>query len=231
MMRTMNVLVVESHPHAADAAAAALEDAGHRVHRCYDKGAKGFPCRGILDPAACPLESSIDVALVVRRHINPRPTRLEDGVRCAIRAGVPIVEDGTEVLDPYTPWIAQRLGPHADVVQACRLAASGGLEPLYTKIHERIAALLTSVAIDPASIRCRIEPSGHRLDVHLELPVVVTRGMEQALAVRVLDAVRSSGRTFGNVDVHVHPMLQGQVLAGPAAPNEHQPDHSEAPAH
>jgi hypothetical protein len=53
-------------------------------------------------------------------------------------------------------------------------------------------------------VQCRIEETGHRLDVHLDLPTAVTRGMEQALAVRVLDAVRSSGRTFGNVDVHVH---------------------------
>ena len=42
------------------------------------------------------------------------------------------------------------------------------------------------------------------LDVHLELPTTVTRGLEQALAVRVLDAVRSDARTYGKVDVHIH---------------------------
>jgi len=200
----MDVLVVESHPHAADLAVDALEEVGNRVHRCYDEDSRGFPCRGVVELASCPLTGSIDVALVVRLRINPRPTRLEDGVRCAIRAGIPIVEDGTEVLDPYAPWISERLPHGADVVQACQLATSGALEPLSSSIHERIAALLTSGAIDRDRVQCRIEETGHRLDVHLDLPTAVTRGMEQALAVRVLDAVRSSGRTFGNVDVHVH---------------------------
>jgi hypothetical protein len=202
MTNPMDVLVVESHPHAADHAADALEAAGHRVHRCHDEGSHGFPCRGVLDLAECPLNGPIDVA--VRDRINPRPTRLEDGVRCAIRASIPIVEEGTEILDPYTPWISERVRHGADVVAACLRVTSGELEPLCSSIHERIAALLTSVAIDRERVRCRIEATGHRLDVHLDLPVAVTRGMEQALAVRVLDAVRSSGRTFGNVDVHVH---------------------------
>lgn len=205
MTKPMDVLVVESHPHAADLAVDALEGAGHRVHRCFDDDALGFPCRGIVEPTSCPLDGPIDVALLVRHRINRRPTGLEDGVRCAIRAGIPIVEEGTDVLDPYTPWISARIPRGADVVQACQTAAARELEPLSASIHERIAALLSSVAIDRDSVRCRIETTGHRLDVHLELPAAVTRGMEQALAVRVLDAVRSSGRTFGNVDVHVHP--------------------------
>lgn len=204
MPKPMDVLVVESHPHVADRAVNALEEAGHRVHRCYDEAARGFPCRGVVELASCPLTGSIDVALVVRLRINPRPTRLEDGVRCAIRAGIPIVEDGTEILDPYTPWISERVRRGADVVQACQRATSAELEPLSSSIRDRIAALLTSGAIDRDSVQCRIEETGHRLDVHLELPTAVTRGMEQALAVRVLDAVRGSGRTFGNVDVHVH---------------------------
>jgi divalent metal cation (Fe/Co/Zn/Cd) transporter len=98
---------------------------------------------------------------------------------------------------------------HPTDVEACQLAAPGGPEPLAAQIDERIAALLSSVAIAPTSVRCRIEPAGHGIAVHLDLPIAVTRGMAQALAVRVLDAVRSSGRTFGKVDVHVHPTAQG----------------------
>ena len=126
MTKTIDVLVVESHPHAADRAAAALERAGHRVHRCHDEESRGFPCRGVVDRSACPLSSPIDVALVVRRRINPRPTRLEDGVSCAIRADIPIVEEGSEILDPFTPWITQRLGPGSDVVSACIYTAQCG---------------------------------------------------------------------------------------------------------
>ena len=202
--KTLDVLVVESHPHAADNAAAALERAGHRVHRCHDTDSSGFPCRGVVDAASCPINGPIDVALVVRRRINPRPTRFEDGVSCAIRTAIPIVEDGSEILDPFTPWISQRLRPNGDVVAACMLASATSLDPLYEHIHERIAVLLASAAIDPATVGCRIESDVNRLDVHLQLPIAVSRGVEQALAVRVLDAVRDTGRTFGKVDVHVH---------------------------
>jgi hypothetical protein len=216
MKKQMHVLVVESHPHAADPAVDALEAAGHRIHRCFEDDALGFPCLGIVEPSSCPLDGPIDVALLVRHGINRRPTGLEDGVRCAIRAGIPIVEEGTDMLDPYTPWISARVPRGADVVQACQAAAERELEPLSSSIHERIAALLSSVAIDSDSVRCRIETTGHHLDVHLELPTPVTRGMEQALAVRVLDAVRSSGRTFGKVDVHVHP-ARGSIHGDPPA--------------
>jgi len=204
MIRTLDVLVVESHPRAADIATAALEAAGHRVHRCHDETSRGFPCNGLLDPASCPIDDHIDVALAVRHRVTPKPTPLEDGLRCAIRAGVPIVEDGPEILDPFTPWIAMRLHPGADIVAACAHAAQLALRPLYRNIAARISALVNASAVDPGNVHCHIESDGHHLDVHLDLPVPVARGIEQALAVRVLDAVRDTGRTFGRVDVHVH---------------------------
>ncbi len=204
MIKTLEVLVVESHPRAADDAAAALEAAGHRVHRCHNEADRGFPCRGVLEAAACPLHEHIDVALLVRRRINPSPTPLEGGVTCAIRARVPIVEEGLETLDPFTPWITTRLQPGADVVSACTDTVHLGFEPLYRRIAARISALLTSADIDRDDVGCRIEPDGSSLHVHLSLPVTVERSFEQALAVRVLDALRDTGPTFGHVDVHVH---------------------------
>jgi hypothetical protein len=75
------------------------------------------------------------------------------------------------------------------------------------EVTARIGPLLAAARIDPGEVDCRIDdvgsvPSG--LAVHLRLPVPVPRTLEQALAVRVLDAVRCGGRTQGNVDVHVH---------------------------
>ena len=51
---------------------------------------------------------------------------------------------------------------------------------------------------------CRVEPTGNDLQVDLYVPVPLDRRMQQALAVRVLDAVHASGRTYGQVDVNVH---------------------------
>ena len=51
---------------------------------------------------------------------------------------------------------------------------------------------------------CRLEHDDTSLVVNLDLPVAVERAMEHALAVRVLDAMTTSKRTFGQVDVRVH---------------------------
>jgi hypothetical protein len=53
-------------------------------------------------------------------------------------------------------------------------------------------------------VACRFETDGSRLRVVLAGPAVAHR-VEQALAVRVLDAVRVVPRTFGPVDVAYEP--------------------------
>src|SRR3546814_13181207 len=82
--------------------------------------------KGLVDPSSCPLEGHIDVALLVRPRIAPRPTAVEDGVTCALRAGVPLVEQGSEVLDPYGPWVALRTHTDADSVADCEEAITPG---------------------------------------------------------------------------------------------------------
>jgi hypothetical protein len=47
---------------------------------------------------------------------------------------------------------------------------------------------------------CAVERSGPRILVHLAGPAI-TPARQRALSVRVLDAVRSIGRTYGQVDV------------------------------
>jgi hypothetical protein len=204
MTERLDVLVVESSPRAGAAAVAALEASGHRVHRCHDDDHRGFSCRGMTEDQGCPVEQGIDVALLVRSRVMPKPTAFEDGVRCAIRAGVPLVEDGPEVLDPFAPWVADRLEPGADVVGAVEAAVDNGFDPLRRRIEARIAPLASSIGVEPTAVRSRIERVGSSLEVHLDLPVAVPKSAAQALAVRVLDAVRTMGRTIGNVDVFVH---------------------------
>lgn len=205
MSTTFDVLVLESHPHAGDDAAAALEAGGHRVHRCQDDPDQPFPCRGMASPSGCPLDlHPVDVALVVQRGQGASPTDLEDGVRCAVRARVPVVESGTGVHDPFAPWLYERVAVGEDVVPAIQRAADRRFDPIRELVTGRIARLLATVAVDPSTVECTFETAGSALDVHLTIPAVVTHGMEQSLAVRVLDAVRASDRRFGRVDVHVH---------------------------
>jgi hypothetical protein len=205
MTRPLDVLVIESHRGAAASAVSALESAGHHVHRCYDEDdSLGFPCRGVVNREDCPLVRHTDVALLVRRRVTPRPTSLEQGATCALRAGVPLVEAGPAILDPYEPWLAARADDDADVVATCEAASDAALGELRREILRLVSPILFGAGIVTSQAGCRIEPQANRLQVQFDLPVPVAPGVKQALAVRVLDAVRGAGRTYGPVQVSVH---------------------------
>jgi hypothetical protein len=164
----------------------------------------------VLDPKKCPLMGPIDVALVVRRHAYPRPTPLEhDGVSCAIRAGVPIVTDGPAVLDPFEPWEVGR-AEYGDVELACQAGAARGRASLVDTIRGRIDRLLNDAGVDPGAVTCRVDHDGPRMRVQLAGPI--PDGIRNALAVRTLDALRTVGRTFGQVDVTIEPAVRQPAL-------------------
>jgi hypothetical protein len=204
MRQRLDVLMLESHAHAGDDAATALEDAGNRVVWCYDNAEEPFPCRGLAEPGGCPLDGHVDVAVLAQRGRDPWPTALESGVRCAIRAEVPVIESGTGAFDPYGTWISARIPINGDVVGACEAAVERRFDVLRELIDERIAKLLDVEEIDPASTTCWFDETATSLDVHLELPASVSKGIEEALAVRALDGVRARGRTYAHLDVHIH---------------------------
>jgi hypothetical protein len=204
MTRHLNVLVAESHPGLAASDVAAIEAAGHTVHRCYHPGQRGFPCIAVTGEP-CPLEGPIDVAYLHRLPMTPRATPLEDGTRCAIRQDVPIVEHSASLLDPFEQfvdaWVAD-----GDVVGTLEAAAAHRYDPLQLDVLRRIGPLLQTAAIAPDHVTCRVEPRGLDLDIHLVVDAPEDRHLDAALAVRALDAVRAAGRPFGHVDVHVsHP--------------------------
>lgn len=207
MTTPLDVLMIESGPGIASGPAADLLEAGHRVHWCHDSFDHGFRCRGLHEPSTCPLERHVDVAFVVRDGVNPRPTTFEAGVRCAIRAHVPIVEQGTEILDPFAPWVTERTMRGEDPVAACERAALNTHGALEAGIRSRISGLLAASTIKPDEVRCRFHANGQRLDIELVLPMEVSKRVKHALAVRVLDAVRTAKRTYGQVDVQISTYL------------------------
>ena len=201
MTKTLEVLVIESHRGAAAAAVHDLEAAGHHVQLCYDEDDPGFPCRGVIDPTQCPLARHADVALLVRSRVAPHPTALEHGATCAIRAGVPLVEAGPAALDPFEDWLAARVDD--DVVATCEAASDAALGELRREILRLVGPVLFTAGVTAARTMCRLELEATRLNVRFDLPVTVSPAVRQALAVRVLDAVRGSGRTYGPVQVSV----------------------------
>ncbi|HKE75894.1 MAG TPA: hypothetical protein VKB57_19920 [Acidimicrobiales bacterium] len=193
MTPPLNVLVIESRPGAAAEPIRELGAAGHHTLTCHD-GRTAVTCRGLTSPDDCPLAQDPDVALLVRPRVDPHTSAREaTAVVCAVRAGIPLVEAGPAHLDPYDAVVTAR-AVDGDVVAACEAGVDEALGALGR-------AILRQVTPTPAT--CRVERAGRRLHVRLDLPQPVDPAEAQALAVRALDAVRASGRAYGEVDVSV----------------------------
>jgi hypothetical protein len=201
MTNPLHVLMVESEPGRGAAVAEMLTSAGHDVERCYPAQGEGFPCVGVIDPQACPIYHDVDVAVVVRNPSNT-VTANEAGVSCAIRAGLPLVEVSDDPDSPFRGW-ASTVTDKWWAVDACEAAAFEGSAPLRREVGKRVDALLRRVGFDPASFHTTFVRQGDRLVVHVSGPTCDAR-VTQALSVRVLDGIRASGRTYGEVAVQVH---------------------------
>jgi len=197
----LDILIVESHPGAGAEATDALTAVGHRVHRCFSPDAETFPCVGIAGEHACPADGPLDVALVVRRGVTPEPTAIEQGVTCAIRAGVPIVEHGSDAADPFASWVTARVAD--DVVEACEKV---GISQILIEVAEdAIGLLLDDAGIARTAVHCRFGRDGERLVLHLISDVRLDQHQQNVLGVRALEAVKRGAQVpYRELDVQFH---------------------------
>lgn len=204
MTPPLDVLVLESRRGAAAGAARDLARAGHRVHRCHDPADDGFPCLGLAD-GECPLDGHVDVAVLARDGGGPQPTPLEDGVSCALRAGVPVVEAGpADDDDPFAEWLTARAEPGADLVATTEHAAEQARQAMSRTILTVVAPLLADAGISPRAARCTVAPQGRALHVRIDVPTAVDEGLQNALAVRALAALGSERRTHDSIGISVN---------------------------
>lgn len=203
MTRPLNVLLLESNPWAGEVTAQRLTEDGYRVHRCHERGDNGFACVGLGPDPHCPLDDHVDVAILVRADNSTGPTPHEDGVRCAIRAGVPLVEVSDGGSGPYAQWVAL----HADettATAACATAVELARQPMAAAVVTRLGPLLAEAGLSPDDVECRIGSNHPDLDVTIEVPGPVDRPLEQALSVRAYDALRPMTLGYKTVNVTVH---------------------------
>jgi hypothetical protein len=199
---SLNVMVLESEYGAADEARAELVEAGHVVLRCHERGQPTFPCRGIVDAASCPLSShTVDVALTVRSRVRSQPAPLEDGVRCALMARVPMVVAGPLALDPYDGFETRVLDRTYDLVETCEAAAGAELAA-YARRAE--AVLADSLGADRArSSRVSVTRRSGGLRVRVAGIDDATRQERQTAVVRIVGALRQLDRAARTIDVAI----------------------------
>lgn len=120
----MKVLLLGDPPEQAQVAAD-LAAGGHQVVSCAPPGGRSFPCVGIR--GTCPLDGSVDVAVVVHDRAGRSLHPGEAGVVCALRDGVPLVATGNRGASAFGELVdAVAVGP-GDLPTACRRAITASL--------------------------------------------------------------------------------------------------------
>lgn len=184
----MRVLVTETERRIADPAVAAIEAAGHEVVRCHDPAGQVFPCAGMDQDRHCPIDDGVDVAMVVRTGISATPSIHEDGVRCAIRAAVPVVVAGIPSANPYRRWT---LGTAdlTDPVPALEAAVNAPHPQLTAAAQARLAARVETNGGDPRAVWAKAyrRANGIRVEYDAPGPHAASYAIWLAGAIREID--------------------------------------------
>jgi hypothetical protein len=183
---TLHILVNESTAGAAEHAERVLEEHGHRVLRCHDRGTPIFPCAALRTGHVCPLECGVDVAVTVRGAPDPQPAPGEDGIACALRARIPVVVAGDVRDNPFVALGAiEADGEH--VAQPCEWVAATPSPP-----HTAVAtdALLNALRARRGDAMAVVNRERDRLHVLVEAIPGIERRTLAAAASRVLSALR-----------------------------------------
>jgi hypothetical protein len=88
--------------------------------------------------------------------------------------------------------------------RGCEADGDAPLGELHREILRLCAPSLCAAGIPTRQAACRIQHEATGLRVQFTLPKPVSPAVKQALAVRVVDAVRSAGHTYGPARVSVH---------------------------
>ncbi|MFM7060070.1 MAG: hypothetical protein ACKOZL_02640 [Actinomycetes bacterium] len=199
----MKVLVLEAEPGAAEERIAQLAAGGHEVVRCHVPGQQAFPCVGLVDGGACPLEcGGVDVALTVRRKARSVPTPHEDGAACAIRNRVPLVVTGETALNPYTALGA--IEASGDDLEAVLAEAVRDARPDHSEVA--LGALIASLRANDeptSSANARVWRARTGLHAVLEVPESVPQRLRDMAAVRVTSALRAYDRFAAQINVSI----------------------------
>lgn len=144
-------------------AAAALEASGIDVARCAPNAGRPYPCVGADGP--CPLDGTVDVAVVVHDGPSTDFHPGEVGVVCAQRDGIPLVVAGNGAFAPFRGQATVVAAGVSDLASACERAVQVRSE----RIGRTVGA---DVSIDGDRVRATLPPGStgrDAVDVHRAL--------------------------------------------------------------
>jgi hypothetical protein len=175
---------------------------GHGVVRCGFDAGDG--CAGMPGRAGCPLDvEPVDVAVDVRGPLGGTATEMEDGVRCAVRRGVPVTVVGPVDGASFEPWVTDVVGDDEALVPAIERAARRRWETLALPAGDAARHAMRDHASGGATVS--LERDGHRLRAVVTTEGEVDEHIRQAIAVRVAGALRPRVPWATAIDVAVTP--------------------------
>jgi hypothetical protein len=170
-----------------------LRTGGYEIRRCVEPGAGAFPCAALVPGGGgCPLDDGlVDVALDVRDHPWPSPTATEAGVRCALRARIPVAVAGRSARSPFDGFAAVTVEGTATPVEVCEQAIETSLERHRCAALGAVSDLLHTHGIDGAPITVSVDRRAGQLRVRIVAPVPdalrTTAVVRAGAALRALD--------------------------------------------
>jgi hypothetical protein len=195
----MRTLLIEREAGVGWEAAARLVADGHEVERC--RIGDDPLCDGMPGREGCPLDQgAIDVAVAARGRAGGPDTEIEEGVRCAIRRGVPVTVLGSVDGASYRPWVTET-SAHTDalgsaVERAARRGWAAVTEPARIAVRHLLGDRATPVTLS-------IEHVGRRLRATVGVGAPLDERTRQAIAVRVAGLLRPRTKWAQSIDVAV----------------------------
>jgi hypothetical protein len=154
----MRVLLVESTPGNAREVARWLHEAGHQTEQCFGQPGH-YGCRGVSDPASCPMDTPLDLTVLVRDFDGGQPPLTEMGAVCSLRHHLPVVE----LVEP------DREALDATMLGALASVSSGRTTADYeSAVHDAWVVRLGLDSDHPYSVSVTREPN--RVHAVVELP-------------------------------------------------------------
>ena len=170
-----------------------LTAAGYDVVRCAEPDAPDFPCAGAF--GSCPLDGSVDVAVVVHDRPAVDLAHGEIGVVCALRDAVPVVVAGNHTQSAFGARCDAVANSVGDVPAACRWAIAAAA-------HR--ASDFVSIF---AGVSTTVERRGHVVTVRLAPDATAAQA---ELASRATSRMYPSARTIDVAPAHpaVNPIME-----------------------
>jgi hypothetical protein len=201
-MKTPNrrVLLLSSDDEPIAELEAALDDAGYEIRRCVEPGADAFPCVALQGGGMCPLDDGlIDVALDIRSHPWPKPTLREEGVRCALRARVPVAVAGRSAFSPFDRWAEVTVDGISGAVDACDRAIRASLDRHRVAAAAAVTSVLDMHGQADAPVAVAVDRRAGQL--HIEITACVPKDLRTVVVARAGSAVRQLDRAARAIEI------------------------------